>query len=522
MVGARLGDAYEVVRLLSSGGMGNVYEARHLRLPKRFAVKVVKRELANDNQVFERFWREAQVAASLGNHHLVQVSDFNHLADGTPYMVMEFLEGEDLAHRLARERKLTPAAVVELFDQVVDGLAEAHAHQIVHRDIKPENIFISRDEQGREIVKLLDFGASKVLGGRKLTNDLTAIGTPWYMSPEQARASPTVDHRTDEYALATVLFELLSGKVPYEGDNIVGVMHQIVHSPTPPLRSRLPEAPLALEEVLLKAMSKDPAERFPGVREFWDAARVALGFGPVPRRPISTPVVQAASDDPHAEGTADTAISAKVAAARAAATAETAAPTPTSAAAPASASAIAPPTSAVAHRDTDPDAKKISASAPASAQRVSTPSAPRQLFRMVAALLAVGAVAVVAWWLGRQPTHAADRADPAAMPSTNVNQPQAAGAARAPTTEASRSSTSTPSSEASTPSSAAATAQPVRVRSPESESVRTTEKSATASHRNERSHEHGSKESAKSNTPTSNEGLMINSLDDEPARPKKP
>jgi serine/threonine-protein kinase len=283
LIGAVLGEVYEIVRRLGAGGMGTVYEARHLRLPKRVAIKVVKRELAQDRIIFERFWREAQIAASLGNRHLVQVSDFNFLADGTPYMVMELLEGEDLSRRLAREGRLSPVTLVALFDDVVAGLADAHAHGIVHRDIKPENIFAARTDQG-ERVKVLDFGASKIRGGPKLTTDLTAIGTPWYMSPEQARALPDVDHRTDQYALATVMFEMLAGKPPFDGPNIITVMNQIVYEPPPRLRSLAPDAPEAMEAVLLKAMSKNPADRYPGVLEFWGHARAALGYPAKPRQ----------------------------------------------------------------------------------------------------------------------------------------------------------------------------------------------------------------------------------------------
>lgn len=288
LLGQVLGGAYEIQRLLGSGGMGNVYEARHVRLPKRFAVKVVRGELARDEAAFERFKREAEIASSLGNKHIVEVFDFNVLPDGSPYMVMELLAGEDLATRLGRTGRLTPEEANAILGQVVSALEAAHARGIVHRDIKPENIFLTAAEDEPEFVKLLDFGLSKIRGAQKrLTANLSVLGTPWYMSPEQARGDADLDHRTDLYALAVVLFQVLAGRVPFDGENVYGVLTQIATQAPPPLSQFAPGLPAELERVLARAMAKEPGARFASVREFWDAVQVALGV-PISRRSMPT------------------------------------------------------------------------------------------------------------------------------------------------------------------------------------------------------------------------------------------
>jgi len=278
LIGQVIGGAYEVVRLLGAGGMGNVYEARHTRLPKRFAIKVVKGDLAKDEAAFERFKREAEIASSLGNKHIVEVLDFNILPDGSPYMVMEFLTGEDLAGRLGRQKRLRPEEANLILGQVVSALDAAHARGIVHRDIKPENIFLAQLDDDSEFVKLLDFGLSKIRGSQKrLTANLSVLGTPWYMSPEQARGDADLDHRTDIYALAVVLYQVLCGRVPFEGENVYGVLTQIATQPPPPITRFAPEVPRELESVLARALAKDSAARYGSVREFWEAAQGGMG-----------------------------------------------------------------------------------------------------------------------------------------------------------------------------------------------------------------------------------------------------
>jgi serine/threonine protein kinase len=276
MLGTTIGGAYRITRLLGVGGMGHVYEAEHVRLPKRFAIKIVRAELARDEASFERFKREAEIASSLGNRHIVQVTDFNVLPDGSPYMVMEFLVGEDLATRLGRDGRMTSKVAVPLLGQVVSALEAAHARGIVHRDIKPENIFLAHVDDEAEFVKLLDFGLSKMRGSQKrLTANLSVLGTPWYMSPEQARGDADLDHRTDVYALGVVLYQALTGRVPFEGDNVYAVLTQIATQPPPPLRQFAPEISDKLEQVVLGALAKEPDARPASVRALWDAVQWA-------------------------------------------------------------------------------------------------------------------------------------------------------------------------------------------------------------------------------------------------------
>ena len=300
LLGVVVGGAYRIVRLLGTGGMGNVYEAKHERLPRRFAIKVVKSELARDEASFERFKREAEVASGLGNKHIVEVLDWNVLPDGSPYMVMEFLVGQDLAGRLDALQRLTPQAAVDILGQVVSALEAAHAKGIVHRDIKPENIFLSQVDGEPDFVKLLDFGLSKIRGSAKqLTANLSVMGTPWYMSPEQARGDADIDHRTDLYALAVVLYQVLAGRVPFMAENVYGVLTLIATQPPPGIRQFVPEVPVELEAVLDRALSKDRSARYPTVREFWSAVQSSLGMPasrsslppePVPWKDVARPM----------------------------------------------------------------------------------------------------------------------------------------------------------------------------------------------------------------------------------------
>lgn len=273
--------------------MGAVYEAHHLRLQKRVAVKLIKRTLASNGEALARFHREASVASRLGHPHLVNVLDFGTSDHGEPYLVMEYLDGEDLDRRIHRAGPVPLAAAVQITRQVASALAVVHAKGIVHRDLKPANVFLVKVPGEPDFVKVLDFGVSKMKAARtKLTADSKMVGTPKYMSPEQASGSKAdVDHRTDQWALACIAWEMLSGVAPFDGEDIHELFFRLINLAPAPLSSLAPDIPSAVEQVLLRALSKRPADRYPSIREFARAFQTAalgslaeltpmpLGFG---------------------------------------------------------------------------------------------------------------------------------------------------------------------------------------------------------------------------------------------------
>lgn len=277
LVGVVLGGAYQLVGCIGQGGMGAVYEAHHLRLQKRVAVKLMNHSMARNEEALARFHREAGVASRLGHPHLVNVLDFGTSDHGEPYLVMEHLEGEDLDRRLHRTRTVPLATAVEITRQVASALSVVHAKGIVHRDLKPANIFLVQVPGEPDFVKVLDFGVSKMKASRtKLTGDSTMIGTPKYMSPEQASGSnDEVDHRADQWALACIAWEMLSGAAPFDADDIHALFFRLTHLPPPPLSQSAPDLPPAIEQVLLRALSKRPGDRYSSVREFARAFQTA-------------------------------------------------------------------------------------------------------------------------------------------------------------------------------------------------------------------------------------------------------
>jgi serine/threonine protein kinase len=219
LVGTVLQDSYRITRAIGRGGMGAVYEGTQLRLNKRVAIKVLARELSSNQEALARFRREAEVTSQLGHPHIVQVNDFGTTPSGEPYLVMEFLEGEDLDQRIRRARQMPLAATTNIIKQIASALSSTHARGIVHRDLKPANIFLMEIEGEADFVKIVDFGISKVRAATlRLTGASAVIGTPNYMSPEQAAGQvEEVDHRTDQWSLACIAYELLSGRGPFLG-----------------------------------------------------------------------------------------------------------------------------------------------------------------------------------------------------------------------------------------------------------------------------------------------------------------
>jgi serine/threonine-protein kinase len=272
MIGAVLGGAYEVVRMVGEGGMGRVYEARHQRLPtKRFAVKMLHPDLARQPEVVTRFQREAEASSVLSHPNVVDVFDVSSSADGRPYIVAELLQGEELGHHLDRVSRMSPAAAARVVRQISAALGAAHDAGIVHRDVKPENVFLLGDGAH---VKVLDFGISK-LGDSKdgLTKTGTVMGTPDYMAPEQARGDK-VDARADIYAAGAILYRAVTGRKPFEGlDDPMATLTAVLTQEPPRPSDLNPEVPLALELVIQHAMAKDPRARFQSMAEL-DAALV--------------------------------------------------------------------------------------------------------------------------------------------------------------------------------------------------------------------------------------------------------
>jgi serine/threonine protein kinase len=284
---------YRIVARIGEGGMGTVYEAMHLRLHKRVAVKVMARELADSPEALGRFHREAMVTSALGHPHIVQVMDFSTTPTGEPFLVMEFLEGEDLDKRLRCVGRLSPADTVHVVKQVASALAATHAKSIVHRDLKPANIYLLNVTGETDFVKVLDFGISKVRAATtKLTKTTTVMGTPNYMSPEQALGRiEEIDERTDQWALACITWECLTGEGPFVGDNAPSILYQVVHEPPAPLASKVADLPGDVEEVLRCALTKDKQKRFASVAAFASALEAAITVPSQVHRPKTAPSV---------------------------------------------------------------------------------------------------------------------------------------------------------------------------------------------------------------------------------------
>jgi serine/threonine-protein kinase len=268
LIGTLLLDRFLVTKQIGQGGMGAVYEATHTLINKRVAVKVLLEKYAQREQIVTRLKKEATLASSIRNEHIIDITDIGNTADGRTFVVMEYLEGESLAECLAREHELPEQRLLRIASQAASALAAAHAKGIVHRDIKPENLFLLK-RNNADFVKVVDFGISKSLrasteeeAAQRLTQTGMVLGTPLYMSPEQARGDEDLDHRVDIYALGVIMYEAIAGRVPFAGTNYLSVISQVLNEEPKPVREIRPDVSEELEAIISKAMAKDRTQRY--------------------------------------------------------------------------------------------------------------------------------------------------------------------------------------------------------------------------------------------------------------------
>jgi serine/threonine-protein kinase len=260
--------SYQIVRALGSGAFGVVYEALRQPLGKRVALKVLRTQLTSRTDIMQRFLREAQMTAQIRHPHVVETFDVG-AQDGAPYLAMEFLEGEPLSKRIAREKKLSVEVALDVMIPVLSAMATVHDHGVVHRDLKPDNIFLMRRRGTQVFPKVLDFGIAKTGlqdDGMALTRTSALLGTPYYMSPEQSRESKHIDARSDQWALGVILYECLTGVRPFRGESLLEVLTNIAGAKFAPPAQLCPEAPPGVVAVLERMLQVDPAQRYPNTR----------------------------------------------------------------------------------------------------------------------------------------------------------------------------------------------------------------------------------------------------------------
>jgi hypothetical protein len=277
--GAIVAGKYRLESVIGEGGMGSVWAATHTGLGQAVAIKFVSREFVSSSEALRRFDAEAKAAAQLRSRHVVQVFDNGTLEDGTPYIAMELLRGENLYSRVHRTGPVPLAETVEIIAQSCKALGRAHAAGIIHRDIKPDNIFLAHsNDDDAGLVKVLDFGIAKFAVGPNdhgATRTGTVLGTPLYMSPEQARGLKTIDHRTDLYSLGLVAYTLLTGNLAFSSESFGDLLLQICTAPLPSLCANAPWLPPSLEGWFQRACARDPQDRYASAQELADALRAA-------------------------------------------------------------------------------------------------------------------------------------------------------------------------------------------------------------------------------------------------------
>ncbi len=280
LLGTLVDGRYRIDAQIGEGGMGVVYKATHVALNKVLALKILRGEMAKDPEAVQRFMQEAQAATSIGHENIIDINDFGRLRDGTAYFVMEYLNGRPLNDLIKRGGSIPTADALQILRQIAGALGAAHQRGIVHRDLKPDNVFVLTRGELNNFVKVLDFGIAKVGASQnKLTRTGMVFGTPHYMSPEQA-AGQSVDARTDIYALGVIMYEMFTGRVPFDADTFMGVLTKHMFEKPAPMFGPDAERQLgALEEITLRALEKKPENRYPSMQELVDDLERASSGG---------------------------------------------------------------------------------------------------------------------------------------------------------------------------------------------------------------------------------------------------
>ena len=290
VAGSTIDERYRLISLIGEGGMASVWRAEDYNLKRAVAIKLLYLGPQRDPaSAVEQFLREARIAAAVQHRNVIHTMDFGTTQEGVPYMVMELLQGESLADRMMREPVLRVDEWVRIAEMTLRGLAAVHEAGIIHRDLKPQNIFLQRDSDGM-YPKILDFGISRSSGQQQLASPITTqagfvIGTPHYMSPEQASGEGQVDHRADIYSMGTILYEGLSGRLPFEAETTSDLLRRIVLSEPTPLRELVPTSVETIADCVSQAMARNRDERFSDARAFRAAAARAAG----PARALAPP-----------------------------------------------------------------------------------------------------------------------------------------------------------------------------------------------------------------------------------------
>ena len=308
LLGQTLAGKYKIEKLIKTGGMGSVYRGRHVLMDKTVAIKVLRPSLAGDDAVVARFSREAKAASKISHPHAVSVTDFGEAENGVVFLVMEYLDGRTLKEAIVKEGPLSVGRAVEIVRQVAGALDAAHGQGVIHRDLKSENIMLV-SHNGDEWAKVLDFGIAKILqpvgsaADAEITQANLVVGTPQYMSPEQCSQSGALDARSDVYSLGIIVHEMLTGKLPFTGESATVVMMKQVQDAPPSVLASRPQLPAAVDQVIKRALAKQPIDRFQSAGELSAGlaeaaseeaveAPVVAGAGATKANtPISVPVV---------------------------------------------------------------------------------------------------------------------------------------------------------------------------------------------------------------------------------------